>query len=105
MERISPKKTIEGFAGGVFMTLLLAYLMSFQFDFLTSAQWIGIAVLISVFGVLGDLIASMFKRHIGVKDTGNLIPGHGGIIDRLDSVIFAAPIVYLFLKITHTYVS
>ena len=105
MERISPKKTVEGFAGGVFMTLLLAYLLSFQFDFLTSAQWIGIAVLISVFGVLGDLIASMFKRHIGVKDTGNLIPGHGGIIDRLDSVIFAAPIVYLFLKITHTYVS
>lgn len=98
LERISPKKTIEGLVGGIVATMLIAYLISLEFTILLPYQWIILAAFVSVFGVLGDLIASMFKRQTGVKDTGKLIPGHGGIIDRLDSIIFAAPIIYLYLK-------
>lgn len=104
-ERISPKKTIEGFVGGVLATMLIAYLISLQFEVFSTTNWIIIGILVSIFGVIGDLIASMFKRQTGVKDTGSIIPGHGGIIDRLDSIIFTAPFIYLFLKITQTYVS
>lgn len=100
IERISPKKTIEGFIGGVVATMFVAYLLSNYFPILSTLQWIVTGVIVSVFGVIGDLIASMFKRKTGVKDTGKIIPGHGGIIDRLDSVIFAAPIIYIYLKIT-----
>lgn len=105
LERISPKKTIEGFVGGVAATLGISYLLAVQFDVLSTLQWILIAGIVSVFGVVGDLVASMFKRQTGVKDTGNIIPGHGGILDRLDSIIFAAPFIYLFLKLITEHVS
>lgn len=98
LERISPKKTIEGFIGGVVATMLLSYLISLKFDILHTHQWIILGAIVSVFGAIGDLIASMFKRQTKVKDTGNIIPGHGGIIDRLDSIIFAAPFIYLYLN-------
>ena len=98
LKRISPKKTVEGFAGGIVSTMLVSYFISLEFTELLPHQWIVVGFLISVFGVIGDLIASMFKRSTGIKDTGNIIPGHGGIIDRLDSVIFAAPFIYLYLK-------
>ena len=98
LERISPKKTIEGFFGGMISTLIIAYLLSLQFNTLSTMQWMVVGLLVSIFGVLGDLIASMFKRQTGVKDTGNIIPGHGGIIDRLDSIIFASPFIYIYLK-------
>jgi len=100
LERISPKKTIEGFLGGMISTMVIAYCISLNFEVFSILQWLVIGSLVSIFGVLGDLIASMFKRQTGVKDTGNIIPGHGGIIDRLDSIIFAAPFIYLYLKIT-----
>lgn len=100
IERISPKKTIEGFIGGVIATMVVAYLLSIYFPILTINQWVITGIIVSTFGVMGDLVASMFKRQTGVKDTGKIIPGHGGIIDRLDSVIFAAPIIYIYLKIT-----
>ncbi|MEI6866216.1 phosphatidate cytidylyltransferase [Flavicella sp.] len=98
LERVSPKKTIEGFIGGVLATMIISFLISFKFTILLPYQWIILGVLTSIFGVVGDLIASMFKRQTGVKDTGNIIPGHGGIIDRLDSIIFVAPFIYLYLK-------
>ncbi|WP_152287327.1 phosphatidate cytidylyltransferase [Flavicella marina] len=105
LERISPKKTIEGFAGGVIATLVAAYIIALYNNILTPIQWIGLGAIVSIFGVLGDLIASMFKRETGIKDTGKIIPGHGGIIDRLDSIIFAAPFIYFYLKFITEHVS
>jgi phosphatidate cytidylyltransferase len=98
LERISPKKTIEGLVGGIVATMIIAYLISLKFTILLPYQWVILGAIVSVFGVVGDLIASMFKRQTGVKDTGKIIPGHGGIIDRLDSIIFVAPFIYLYLK-------
>ena len=104
-EKISPKKTIEGFLGGVFFALVASFIISLYYvPLLPINYWLLIAVLTSVFGTLGDLVESKFKRLAGVKDSGNIMPGHGGILDRLDSIIFAAPIIYLFLKIV-AYVS
>lgn len=97
LERISPKKTVEGFIGGLLFTLATGYLLSFQFSTLSSNQWVLLAAIIGIFGVLGDLIESMFKRRAKVKDSGNVIPGHGGFLDRLDSIIFAAPFIFAYL--------
>jgi phosphatidate cytidylyltransferase len=97
LERISPKKTIEGFIGGMFFAFVGAWLLSRFYPDLSLINWLVFAAIVSVFGVLGDLIESMFKRQAGVKDSGNLIPGHGGLLDRLDSVIFAAPFIFLYL--------
>lgn len=99
-ERISPKKTIEGFLGGVLFAIIASFIISqYYVTLLPLWSWGIIAVLVSVFGSLGDLIESKFKRVAGVKDSGSIMPGHGGIFDRLDSIIFVAPFVYLFLKI------
>lgn len=108
-ERISPKKTIEGFVGGMAFTLAGAYLLS-EFDVFSSpafsspAIWVGAAVLLVIFGTLGDLVESKLKRNAGVKDSGNIMPGHGGILDRLDSIIFAIPFLFLYYQIIY-YVS
>jgi len=102
-ERISPKKTIEGFAGGVFFTLISAYIISIYFTSTPLLEWLIIAVIISVFGVLGDLIESMFKRQAQIKDSSQLIPGHGGFLDRLDSIIFATPFIYGFIFLTEQF--
>ncbi|WP_299758882.1 phosphatidate cytidylyltransferase [uncultured Pontibacter sp.] len=98
-ERISPGKTWEGWAGGAFLTILAGYGMSFLFLDLEIYQWIGVAVIVAVFGVLGDLSESMLKRSLGVKDSGTLLPGHGGILDRFDSLLIVIPFVVAFLKI------
>ncbi|MDH3381539.1 MAG: phosphatidate cytidylyltransferase [Flavobacteriaceae bacterium] len=98
LERISPNKTIEGFIGGMIAAFIGSYFLSLYFDSLTSNQWFVIAFIVSTFGVLGDLIESMFKRQAGVKDSGDFIPGHGGFLDRLDSVIFAAPFIFIYLQ-------
>ncbi|MBA4135099.1 MAG: phosphatidate cytidylyltransferase [Flavobacterium sp.] len=103
-ERISPKKTIEGFSGGLVFAMIAGVLLA-QFYLQESIiRWIIIALLVTTFGTLGDLIESKFKRLAGVKDSGNIMPGHGGFLDRLDSIIFVAPFVYLFYQIIY-YVS
>ena len=96
-ERISPKKTIEGFIGGFIFSLIGGFLISLYFTNLQPVHWIAIAMIASVFGTIGDLIESMFKRQAGIKDSSNLIPGHGGFLDRLDSVIFATPFIFIYL--------
>lgn len=97
LERISPKKTIEGFVGGLVFCCLASLLFYYFTDLLSLKLWITIALVTSVFGTLGDLIQSQLKRQAGVKDSGRIMPGHGGLYDRLDSIIFAAPFLYLFL--------
>lgn len=103
-EKISPNKTIEGFLGGFVFALIAGYVIWYYAKFLTPGIWIGLGAILSIFGTLGDLIQSKFKRQAGVKDSGKLMPGHGGLFDRLDSIIFASPFVYAYLYIL-TYVS
>ncbi|RKR08243.1 phosphatidate cytidylyltransferase [Flavobacterium sp. 90] len=110
-ERISPKKTIEGFLGGVVFAAFAGFLISKlyiqpkpEFSNKSILIWMIIALIVSIFGTIGDLIESKFKRVAGVKDSGSIMPGHGGVLDRLDSVIFVAPIIFLFYQILY-YVS
>lgn len=111
LERISPKKTIEGFLGGIIFAIFAGYLISKyyinpkpEFSQQSILIWTSIATIVGIFGTIGDLIESKFKRIAGVKDSGNIMPGHGGVLDRLDSVIFVAPIIFLFYQILN-YVS
>ena len=97
---ISPHKTVEGFLGGLLFCCISASIVSRYIDeTLSTPNWLIIAIIVSVFGTLGDLIESKLKRESNVKDSGKIMPGHGGILDRLDSIIFASPYVYLFLKL------
>ena len=96
-ERISPGKTIEGSVGGLILTLVGVVVFSRFVSWLSLEAAIGLGLIAVVFGTLGDLCESMLKRQAGVKDSGNLIPGHGGILDRFDSVLFAIPFVFVFL--------
>ncbi|CAM3306164.1 phosphatidate cytidylyltransferase [Zobellia roscoffensis] len=96
---VSPKKTIEGALGGLVFAVGSAYFMAKYEPILNPMQWVVLAVVIVIAGNLGDLIESKFKRTAGVKDSGAILPGHGGMLDRLDSLIFAAPFAYLTLKI------
>ncbi|UPS91882.1 phosphatidate cytidylyltransferase [Bizionia sp. M204] len=98
-EKISPKKTVEGFIGGLFFSSVASYFIATFTETLSFNNWLILAIIISVFGTLGDLIESKFKRQAGVKDSGVIMPGHGGLLDRLDSIIFAAPFIHLFLEI------
>lgn len=102
--RISPKKTVEGFLGGLLFSCVASYFIAKFTHTLSFSSWLILAVIISSIGTIGDLIQSKFKRQANVKDSGTILPGHGGIFDRLDSMIFSAPFIYLFLKIVH-YVS
>ena len=101
---VSPKKTFEGFLGGLFFACLSSYFIANLTDTLGFTSWLILAIIVSVFGTIGDLIESKFKRQAGAKDSGVIMPGHGGLLDRLDSIIFAAPFIYLFLRIL-SYVS
>ena len=99
-ERISPKKTIEGSLGGLVMTVVTAYLVNhYWLNFWSTWEMIGLAAVVVVFGSLGDLCESMMKRQAGVKDSGNVIPGHGGILDRFDATFLAVPAVWCYLMI------
>jgi phosphatidate cytidylyltransferase len=98
-ERISPKKTWEGFFGGVITASIVAWLLSDRLGVVDTINWIIIAVIISVAGTYGDLIESMLKRSTGVKDSGTVMPGHGGFLDRFDSAIISFPLVYLFISL------
>jgi phosphatidate cytidylyltransferase len=103
-EKISPKKTIEGFLGGLFSGILVSVFLSIYTNTLNIAHWIILSIIISIFGSIGDLVASKFKREGNIKDSSNLIPGHGGFLDRLDSLIFISSFVYLYLQLIN-YVS
>lgn len=97
-ESVSPNKTIEGFFGGLFFTCIGSYAISYFTDSsLTNSNWLFISIIVSVFGTIGDLIESKYKRQAKVKDSGIILPGHGGLLDRLDSIILASPFIYLFL--------
>lgn len=106
-EKISPKKTIEGFLGGAVFTIAFSFFIPMFFGWVKEDNrwiWIVQAIIIVIFATLGDLVESKFKRSANVKDSGNIMPGHGGILDRLDSIIFVAPFVFLFYQIIN-YVS
>lgn len=96
---ISPKKTVEGFLGGLFFATISSYFIAKYTGVLEFTSWLVLAIIVSVFGTIGDLIESKYKRLAEVKDSGNIMPGHGGLLDRLDSIIFAAPFIYLFLRL------
>jgi phosphatidate cytidylyltransferase len=96
-ERHSPKKSWEGFFGGVLTSVLVAYLISLFFTEFSAPVLMGMAVLVVSFGTLGDLVESMLKRSLNVKDSGTLLPGHGGLLDRFDGLLIGAPIVFTYL--------
>ena len=98
-KRISPKKTWEGFIGGSLITIAVAWFASGLFNALNRTDMIVFAGIISLIGVAGDLTESMFKRSISVKDTGTLLPGHGGILDRIDSILLTSPLVFIYLEL------
>lgn len=98
-ERVSPKKTWEGFLGGGLFALLAAWIISYYVDVISLSDWLIIATLTFVFGTFGDLLESLLKRMVNVKDSGQIMPGHGGILDRFDSLIIAAPMVFIYLMI------
>ena len=97
--RISPGKTWEGSIGGAVSALLAAVLMAYLFPFMNLWRWLGLAMVVVVFGTWGDLTESLIKRSLGIKDSGNLLPGHGGILDRIDSMLFAFPAAVVYLCI------
>ncbi len=99
MERISPKKSWEGFFGGALLALIVAWLLSGWLGVIDTWKWMIVSVLITVAGTYGDLVESMLKRSIGVKDTGTIMPGHGGFLDRFDSTIVSYPLVFLFISL------
>ena len=99
MERISPKKSWEGFFGGLILTVIMAWLLSGWLGVVNKQEWLVISVIISISGTYGDLIESMLKRSIGVKDSGTIMPGHGGFLDRFDSAIISFPLVFLFITL------
>jgi phosphatidate cytidylyltransferase len=98
MERISPKKSWEGFIGGTILTVLIAWLLSGWLGVMDTGKWIAVSLIISVSGTYGDLIESMLKRSTGVKDSGTIMPGHGGFLDRFDSTLISFPLAFLFIS-------
>ncbi|HEY9008211.1 phosphatidate cytidylyltransferase [Ohtaekwangia sp.] len=98
-ERISPKKSWEGFFGGALLAMIFAFGMSRYFDLLSVWQWLTIGVIIVVGGTFGDLVESLLKRSIEIKDSGSSIPGHGGFLDRFDGLLISAPFIATYLEI------
>ncbi|GAB3327420.1 phosphatidate cytidylyltransferase [Marivirga atlantica] len=98
-ERISPKKTWEGALGGTILAFCLAALMAHNFDEIADWQWFCIAGIIVIAGTYGDLVESLFKRSIDIKDSGSIIPGHGGFLDRFDGLLLSAPFISAFLML------
>ncbi|WP_284139984.1 MULTISPECIES: phosphatidate cytidylyltransferase [unclassified Virgibacillus] len=98
---ISPNKTIEGAIGGIVLAAIVGIVFQLMYPFeLSMSAVLGVTVLVSIFGQVGDLVESAFKRHFGVKDSGNILPGHGGILDRFDSLIFVFPMLH-FIQFIH----
>ena len=97
--KLTPKKTIEGFIGGVLLTTASAWILSLIIDKLHQPMWLIMGLLISLTAVLGDLVESKWKRGLGLKDSGAVLPGHGGLLDRFDAFLMVIPFYVLFLKI------
>lgn len=100
-ERISPNKTWEGSIGGAVLAITVSIITGLYFDSLPLWQWAGIGLIISIFGSMGDLVESLFKRSMNVKDSGKIMPGHGGILDRFDGLLIASPFVFAFLLLVN----
>jgi phosphatidate cytidylyltransferase len=98
-ERISPKKSWEGFVGGLVLTLCSSQVFAFYLPGISWYNWLGLSVVVVVFATWGDLTESLMKRSLGIKDSGTLLPGHGGMLDRFDSVLLALPALYIYLKL------
>ena len=98
-ERISPKKSWEGFGGGLLFALLASQVFAYLLPSYSALQWIGLAIVVVVFGTWGDLIESLLKRQLGIKDSGHMLPGHGGMLDRFDSVLLAIPAAYIYIEL------
>lgn len=94
---VSPKKTVEGLVGGITLTLLVAWSMAYWLPALALDRWLACGAIIALTSTMGDLLESAFKRARGVKDSGDLLPGHGGILDRFDGFLLAAPATLLYL--------
>ena len=97
-KRISPKKSWEGSIGGATLSVAASSALAHFFPIMSTAAWVGMSLVVVVFGTWGDLTESLMKRHLGIKDSGNILPGHGGMLDRFDSAIMAIPaaVVYLY---------
>lgn len=97
-ERISPKKSWEGSIGGGIFSIASSLGFAHFFPFMPGWQWVGLAIVVVIFGTWGDLTESLMKRQLGIKDSGNILPGHGGMLDRFDSALMAIPaaVVYLY---------
>jgi phosphatidate cytidylyltransferase len=98
-ERVSPKKTWEGFFGGVAVAVAAGIVMSRFFTIMNIWEWTGMALTVAVSGTLGDLVESSMKREMQIKDSGNILPGHGGMLDRFDSTLLAVPCVVIYLSL------
>ena len=97
---ISPKKTIEGAVGGVLTAILMAFILRhFFMPEFAPIHTLIVGALAAIFGIIGDLCESLLKRSTGIKDSSNLIPGHGGVLDRFDGVMFAAPAIFLYVSL------
>ena len=102
--QVSPNKSIEGCIGGIIGAVIISLLFTYVLNVFFMLKFsyilvIGIAICLSIVGQIGDFAASSIKRYVGIKDFSNLIPGHGGMLDRLDSVIFIAPFAYILLRL------
>ncbi len=98
-ERISPKKSWEGFIGGALFSLAAGFLLSKFIPQLSLVEWFAFSAIVVLAGTYGDLTESLLKRTLGVKDSGNLIPGHGGILDRFDSLLLASPVIFIYISL------
>lgn len=100
LPRISPKKSWEGFSGGLVFALIISWILSKYFNQINLQQWLIVALIVVIFGTIGDFLESMIKRQAGVKDSGNLLPGHGGFLDRFDALLFSVPFVTIYLLLS-----
>jgi phosphatidate cytidylyltransferase len=98
-ERISPKKSWEGFVGGAILALVFAYVIALYFTSMSMTGWIVTAVIIIIGGTFGDLVESLLKRSIEIKDSGDSLPGHGGFLDRFDGLLISAPFIVAYVEI------
>ena len=99
-ERVSPKKSWEGFLGGLFLSMVIALVLGYFFQSLPTWKWMVLSLIIVVCGTYGDLVESLFKRSISIKDSGSILPGHGGFLDRFDGLLVSSPFITTFVLLT-----